>query len=63
VVAEAVACGTAIVAAGRKIVRPIDQTASEITAWFLDPVGNLLGIYRQRGRIEEAKGRLHNPEP
>jgi len=50
------------VAAGGKIVRPVDQTASEITAWFLDPVGNLLGIYRQRGLIEEAKGRSHNPE-
>jgi predicted enzyme related to lactoylglutathione lyase len=46
-VSDAAASCNAIVAAGGRIVRPVDPNASEITAWFLDPVGNLFGIYQE----------------
>lgn len=42
----------AIVAAGGEIVRPIDPEAREVTAWFRDPAGNLMGIYQQDGLAE-----------
>jgi predicted enzyme related to lactoylglutathione lyase len=38
-----------ITAHGGKIVQPIDPNASEITAHFRDPGGNMLGIYQHRG--------------
>jgi predicted enzyme related to lactoylglutathione lyase len=46
---NAAATVEAIVANGCEIVRPIGADAPEITAWFRDPAGNVLGIYQQRG--------------
>jgi hypothetical protein len=37
----------AVVANGGKIVQPIGGDAPEITARFLDPAGNILGLYQQ----------------
>jgi predicted enzyme related to lactoylglutathione lyase len=34
---------------GGIIVRPVGLDAPEITAWFSDPSGNILGIYQERG--------------
>lgn len=48
-VASANAAVEAIVAAGGEIVRPIDPVAQEVTAWFRDPAGNVMGIYQQDG--------------
>ena len=39
----------AVVANGGKIVQPIGADAPEITARFSDPVGNVLGLYQERG--------------
>ena len=50
-VADAAVCCRAIVAAGGTIVTPVDPNASEITAWFLDVAGNLMGIYQQSGLV------------
>ena len=38
----------AIEAAGGKIVQPIGDDAPEITARFVDPGGNVVGLYQQR---------------
>jgi predicted enzyme related to lactoylglutathione lyase len=38
-----------ITAHGGQIVKPIDPKASEITAHFRDPGGNILGIFENRG--------------
>ena len=35
--------------AGGEIVQALGAQAPEITAWFKDPGGNVLGIYQQRG--------------
>jgi predicted enzyme related to lactoylglutathione lyase len=37
-----------ITAHGGQIVKPLDPKASEITAHFRDPGGNILGIYQHR---------------
>jgi len=37
----------AIVANGGKIVQPIGMDAPEITARFIDPAGNIFGLYQQ----------------
>lgn len=37
----------AIVANGGEIVRPIGADAPEITAWFRDPAGNVVGLYQE----------------
>jgi|SRR5437016_934447 len=37
----------AIIANGGKIVQPIGADAPEITARFLDPAGNIFGLYQQ----------------
>jgi hypothetical protein len=34
---------------GGMIVRAVGLDAPEITAWFSDPTGNVLGIYQERG--------------
>ena len=34
---------------GGTIVRPVGEDAPEITAWFRDHSGNVLGIYQERG--------------
>jgi predicted enzyme related to lactoylglutathione lyase len=39
----------AIVAEGCQIVRPVGADAPEITAWFRDPGGNIMGLYQERG--------------
>ncbi|MGI8486689.1 MAG: VOC family protein [Thermomicrobiales bacterium] len=51
-VADANASVDAIVAAGGELVRPIDPVAREVTAWFRDPAGNVMGIYQQDGLAE-----------
>ena len=38
-----------IVANGGTIVQPIGADAPEITARFLDPAGNLFGLYQEPG--------------
>jgi len=43
-----------IVANGGKIVQPIGADAPEITAHFLDPGGNVMGIYQHRGSRSHA---------
>jgi predicted enzyme related to lactoylglutathione lyase len=48
-VADAAAATDAVVAAGGKVVLPAAQYGTEILATFLDPAGNLLGIYQQPG--------------
>jgi predicted enzyme related to lactoylglutathione lyase len=48
-VTDAARTAKLIAAAGGTIVKPIDPAASEITAHFRDPAGNLLGIYQHRG--------------
>ena len=48
-VADAAATCDSIVAAGGRIVKPIDRAAGEITAWFTDCGGNVMGLYEQRG--------------
>ena len=55
-VADAGAACAAITAAGGEIAQPVDPDASEITAWFRDPAGNLMGIYQQSG-LAEAESR------
>jgi uncharacterized protein len=39
----------AIVANGGRVMQPIGADAPEITAKFLDPAGNLIGLYQHRG--------------
>jgi predicted enzyme related to lactoylglutathione lyase len=56
-VASAAAAVDAVVAAGGKIVQPVDPHAREVVATFRDPGGNVLGIYQQLGLAEsEAPG-------
>jgi predicted enzyme related to lactoylglutathione lyase len=40
----------AIIANGGEIVKPLGSEAPEITAWFRDPAGNVMGLYQQPGR-------------
>jgi uncharacterized protein len=35
---------------GGTIVQAVGMDAPEITAWFQDPSGNILGLYQERGR-------------
>jgi uncharacterized protein len=46
-VADAVAATEAVVAAGGTVVLPAGQYGTEVLATFLDPAGNLLGIYQE----------------
>lgn len=39
----------AIVGHGGQIVQPVGADAPEISAWFRDPAGNVLGLYQERG--------------
>jgi predicted enzyme related to lactoylglutathione lyase len=48
-VADANAACAAVVAAGGEITKPVDPNARELTAWFRDPAGNVMGIYEERG--------------
>jgi len=51
-VANAAEAAAAVVAAGGKIVLPASLYGTEVLATFLDPAGNLLGIYQQPGLAE-----------
>jgi predicted enzyme related to lactoylglutathione lyase len=42
----------AIIAAGGKIVQPVNPDEHEVYALFQDPAGNILGIYQQAGLAE-----------
>ena len=48
-VADAAAAVETVVAAGGRIVLPAGEHGGEVLATFLDPAGNLLGIYQQPG--------------
>jgi uncharacterized protein len=51
-VASAATTSEAIIAAGGKIVQPVNPDEREIYALFQDPGGNILGIYQQSGLAE-----------
>lgn len=51
-VADAAAAVHAVVAAGGTVVLPAGTYGTEVLATFLDPAGNLLGIYQQPGLAE-----------
>lgn len=51
-VASAATTIEAIIAAGGKIVQPVNPDEHEIYALFSDPAGNVLGIYQQAGLAE-----------
>lgn len=51
-VADAVAAMEAVFAAGGHIVLPVGAYGGEVLGTFLDPAGNLLGIYQQSGLAE-----------
>jgi uncharacterized protein len=51
-VANAATTIEAIIAAGGKIVQPVDPEEQEVYALFRDPAGNILGIYQQAGLSE-----------
>ena len=55
-VADAQTTAAAVVAAGGEIVLPAGRYGSEVLATFLDPAGNLLGIYQQPGLAEAEAG-------
>lgn len=56
-VANAAATLDAIVAAGGKIVQPINPDEDEVYAIFSDPIGNVFSIYQQQG-LAEAEAAL-----
>ncbi len=39
-----------VIANGGEIVKPIGAETPEITAWFRDPGGNVMGLYQEPGR-------------
>jgi len=43
-----------VIAHGGEIVRAIGAQAPEITAWFRDPEGNVIGLYQEPG--DSARG-------
>lgn len=51
-VASAATTSEAIIAAGGKIVQPVNPDEHEVYALFQDPGGNILGIYQQSGLAE-----------
>jgi len=51
-VASAATTIEAIIAAGGKIVQPVNPDEREVYALFRDPAGNILGIYQQAGLAE-----------
>jgi uncharacterized protein len=55
-VADAAAAAEAVLAAGGDIVLPAGRYGTEVLATFLDPAGNLLGIYQQPGLAEAEVG-------
>ncbi len=60
-VASAATTIEAIIAAGGKIVQPVNPDEQEVYALFRDPAGNILGIYQQPGLAEsEARQTANN---
>jgi len=55
-VADAAAAVDAVVAPGGTVVLPAGTYGTEVLATFLDPAGNLLGIYQQPGLVEAERG-------
>ena len=55
-VADAAAAVDAVVASGGTVVLPAGHYATEVLATFLDPAGNLLGIYQQPGLADAERG-------
>ena len=55
-VASAAAATDRVVAAGGSIVLPVGRYETEVLATFLDPAGNLLGIYQQPGLADAETG-------
>jgi hypothetical protein len=55
-VADAVEAAAAVAAAGGTIVLPAARYGTEVLATFLDPAGNLLGIYEQPGLAQSEAG-------
>jgi uncharacterized protein len=51
-VASAATTIEAIIAAGGKIVQPVNPDEHEVYALFRDPAGNILSIYQQPGLVE-----------
>src|SRR5581483_9864490 len=51
-VADAAAAAAAVVAAGGTVVLPAGKYGTETLARFLDPAGNLLGIYQEPALAE-----------
>jgi uncharacterized protein len=51
-VADATAAAGRVVAAGGELVLPVGQYGGEVLATFLDPAGNLWGIFEQPGLAE-----------
>jgi predicted enzyme related to lactoylglutathione lyase len=46
----------AVIAHGGQIVQPIGVDAPEVTARFLDPAGNVIGLYEEPSRSTPGKG-------
>ncbi len=44
-----------VVANGGEILQPIATDAPEITAWFRDPGGNVIGLYQEPGQARAAE--------
>jgi PhnB protein len=61
-VADAARAAEAVVAEGGSIVLPAGRYGTEILATFLDPAGNLLGIYQQPG-LEQLETRSRDDRP
>ena len=55
-VADAAAAVDAVVGAGGTVILPAGRYGTEVLATFLDPAGNLLGIYKQPGLAEAERG-------
>ncbi len=56
-VADAATTIAAIIAAGGEIVQPVNPDGGEVYALFIDPTGNVLGIYQQPGLAETEADR------
>ena len=54
-VADAAAAAEAVVAAGGEMVLAVGRYGTEVLATFLDPAGNLVGIYQQPGLAESER--------
>jgi predicted enzyme related to lactoylglutathione lyase len=60
-VADAAATEEAISAAGGRIVLPAGTYGGEVLATFLDPAGNLIGLYQQPGLADAEAVEVLSP--